>query len=210
METQAASPRLPGRASTGLLIEFLEVAISVILYERRIYPESIFAARRAFGVPVKVSRHPEVNAYVSGALRGVAPLLDEGAVARVVVAVVDEGGEPLERFVFALAPRGPDSDPDADAVEATEYAMRALLANLALAGARLPEPREDASFRILVETRDDAARAVLPFLAAPEAAYVDASRDVGAGPVAGAAVVPVRRVATALVDFALHVEVGAG
>ena len=72
-------------ANCELLTEFLEVAIHVILCERRVYPEAIFTSQRAFGVPVKMSRHPEVNDYISTALRDARPLLDADAVENVVL-----------------------------------------------------------------------------------------------------------------------------
>ena len=65
-----------------LLTEFLEVAIHVILFERRVYPEDIFTRQRAFGVPVTMSRHPEVNAYIKKVLGDARPLFDARLPAR--------------------------------------------------------------------------------------------------------------------------------
>ena len=192
-------------ANCELLTEFLEVAIHVILCERRVYPEAIFTSQRAFGVPVKMSRHPEVNDYISTALRDARPLLDADAVENVVVVVADGRGATVERFVFALG--GPRADAacrvDVDAVEATEYAMRGLLAKLALAGTQLPPPPPNAAFRLLLETRD-APDVVAPFVAAPACGYVDSGGQNGR--VDGATVVPVRTVETPLAAFSLHVE----
>ena len=195
-------------ANCELLTEFLEVAIHVILCERRVYPEAIFTSQRAFGVPVKMSRHPEVNDYISTALRDARPLLDADAVENVVVVVADGRGATAERFVFALAPKGDAAcRVDVDAVEATEYAMRGLLAKLALAGTQLPPPPRDAAFRLLLETRD-APDVVAPFVAAPACGYVDSGG--GQSRVDSATVVPVRTVETPLAAFSLHVECHGG
>ncbi|KAH8076105.1 hypothetical protein JL721_90 [Aureococcus anophagefferens] len=168
-----------------LLTEFLEVAIHVILFERKVYPEDIFTRQRAFGVPVTMSRHPDVNAYIKKVLGDARPLFDARAVESLVVAVTDGGGEPRERFVFDVG-LGGGAAPSPEAVEATEYAMRALLAKLA-------DPR-----------------VVAPFAASPESGYVDARRDAAAAPLGpGFDVVPVRDVATPLAEFALRVEVAA-
>ena len=201
-------PRL--KASTELLVEFLDVAIQVILYERGIYPESIFSSQRAFGVPVKMSRHPEVNDYIRSCLRDATPLIDAGAVENIVVVIIDGYMRVAERFVFGVSRRGRDETPDPEAVEATEYAMRALLTKLALSSTSLPPVCEDATFRLLIETRADAdgTAATLIETAAsdPSSGYVRADQEVCASPVEDATVVPVRKVATPLVDFSLNVE----
>lgn len=191
-----------------LLIEFLEVVIHVILFERKVYPEDIFTRQRAFGVPVTMSRHPEVNAYIKKVLGDARPLFDARAVESLVVAVTDGGGEPRERFVFDVGPGG-GAAPSPEAVEATEYAMRALLAKLAVARGHLPPPRPDAEFRLFLHTRENP-RVVAPFAASPESGYVDARRDAAAAPLGpGFGVVPVRDVATPLAEFSLRVEVAA-
>ncbi|CAN0564148.1 unnamed protein product, partial [Ectocarpus sp. 12 AP-2014] len=47
------------------LVEFLEAATHSLLHSRRAYPQDIFERRRKYGVPVWMSRHPELNAYIS-------------------------------------------------------------------------------------------------------------------------------------------------
>mmetsp|Transcript_27882 Transcript_27882/g.83676 ORF Transcript_27882/g.83676 Transcript_27882/m.83676 type:complete len:207 (-) Transcript_27882:43-663(-) len=193
-------------------VEFLEVAVHAICKERRVYEPSIYGSRRCFGVPVPHARHPDVATYVKESLDALKPLLEADAVDAVAVAVVDPRGEPLERFVFRFAPfpqRG-GGPVDAEAIEATEYALRALLAKLSLLESRLPDAEgRDVEWRLLVETRADRGDAVGPYLADPRGSgYVDCGGAACARGFADPSVVPVRAVATPLAHFELYVECG--
>ena len=195
------------------LCDFLEVATHTILKERNLYPAEIFSDRRCFGVPVSIARHPEVEAYVKKTLKAIEPLLAAGSVEAVVIAVTDgTHGEPVEKFVFRVDPTGPPPSDAvggphdvADAVESTEYSLRALLARLALLDTKLPPVREDAAWRLLLWMREgyDASQ----ILADPAAArLVDATRDLSASAIKDASLVPVKTVATPLAHFELYVE----
>ena len=195
------------------LCDFLEVATHTILKERNLYPAEIFSDRRCFGVPVSMARHPEVEAYVKKTLKAVEPLLASGSVEAVVIAVTDgTHGEPVEKFVFRVDPTGPPPSDAvggphdvADAVESTEYSLRALLARLALLETKLPPVREDAAWRLLLWMREgyDASQ----ILADPAAArLVDATRDLVSSKIRDASLVPVKTVATPLAHFELYVE----
>ena len=47
-----------------VFIEFVEVLIHQVIYLMKIYPDSIYLARRKFNIPVKMSNHPWVNNYI--------------------------------------------------------------------------------------------------------------------------------------------------
>ncbi|CAG8638948.1 5456_t:CDS:2 [Acaulospora colombiana] len=49
----------------------LEVCIHTILFVRRIYPTELFAKRKIYDAPVYQSRHPDLNKYISGAVKSV-------------------------------------------------------------------------------------------------------------------------------------------
>lgn len=51
-----------------VILDFLNVAIHQILFLRDIYPEEVFASAKQYGVPVKMSRHPELNQYIAESL----------------------------------------------------------------------------------------------------------------------------------------------
>ena len=50
------------------LLDFLEVAIHQYLFVRRVYPATLFDRRRLFAMPVLMSRHPALSAYIARAL----------------------------------------------------------------------------------------------------------------------------------------------
>ena len=82
-----------------VFIEFLEVAIHAILRERKCYPESVFAPRRAFGAVAPRAQHKEVSDYIRKSLDDLAPLLRADAVEKVVVRVGAVGtGADCSRF----------------------------------------------------------------------------------------------------------------
>lgn len=82
------------------LLKFLEVSIHTILFVRRIYPTELFARRKKYDAPVYQSRHPDLNSYISGAVKAVGEELVRGTVQRVVVVIRDRDNVALERFVF--------------------------------------------------------------------------------------------------------------
>lgn len=53
------------QAKADLLADFLEVAVHLILYARNVYPPTIFERKKKYDVPVRLSRHPELNKYIS-------------------------------------------------------------------------------------------------------------------------------------------------
>ena len=213
-ETYAIKGQMADAATRARhLCDFLEVATHTILKERNLYPAEIFSDKRCFGVPVSIARHPEVETYIKKTLRAVEPLLASGSVEAVVIAVMDgTHGEPVEKFVFRVDPTGPPPSDAvggphdvADAVESTEYSLRALLARLALLETKLPPVREDAAWRLLLWMREgyDASQ----ILADPAAArLVDATRDLSAAQIKDSSLVPVKTVATPLAHFELYVE----
>lgn len=78
----------------------LEVTLHTLLCVRGVYPPSTFARRRAHGVPVYQSRHPEVRAYIANAVKALSEELEKGLLRRVTVVVKAMDGLPLERFII--------------------------------------------------------------------------------------------------------------
>eukprot|EP00611_Tribonema_gayanum_P026878 TRINITY_DN64_c3_g1_i2.p2 TRINITY_DN64_c3_g1~~TRINITY_DN64_c3_g1_i2.p2 ORF type:complete len:175 (+),score=32.34 TRINITY_DN64_c3_g1_i2:1014-1538(+) len=73
---------------------------------------AMFERRRAYEVPVWMSRHPELNEYIAQALANARPLLVECLLHRVYLCFKRENGAIEESFVFELqesgdAPAGP-------------------------------------------------------------------------------------------------------
>ncbi|KAG9020328.1 hypothetical protein FS842_007407, partial [Serendipita sp. 407] len=109
------------------MLKFLEVSIHTILFVRRVYPSELFARRKKYDAPVYQSRHPDLNKYISDAVKAVgdeltrvggllsflsygrnrinslsySPLItQQGSVERVVIVIRDKDGVAMERFMF--------------------------------------------------------------------------------------------------------------
>ena len=85
------------------LTYFLTVAIHTILAERNCYPIASFMVVRAYNLPVRQSRHPDVCAWIQSAVTAVRTELLKGTVAGIVLALAHpDTSEILERYVFDL------------------------------------------------------------------------------------------------------------
>ncbi|EWM23863.1 mad2 mitotic arrest deficient-like 2 [Nannochloropsis gaditana] len=98
----------PLQEATAVLLEFLEVAVHQVLYNRGVYPPAIFERRRKYDVPVFMSRHPDLNLYIHEVLHAAGAMFMEGSVDKVIVTLYgsrsdQEGHAPLESFAFELA-----------------------------------------------------------------------------------------------------------
>ena len=69
---------------------FLTIALHTLLYHRSLYPEGTFLAARAYGLPVRQSRHEGVCRWVADAVDAVVAQLREAAVERVVFVVYEK------------------------------------------------------------------------------------------------------------------------
>lgn len=72
-----------------VIADFLEVCIHTILYSRDVYPAAIFEAASRFGKTVRISRHPELNDYISRVIKSIHSWLRPGALHKVVVVLYD-------------------------------------------------------------------------------------------------------------------------
>ena len=65
------SAAAPSRDSLlDVLLEFLEAVVHQILFVRELYSPELFERQRLYGIAVRRSRHPELNAYVADAVAG--------------------------------------------------------------------------------------------------------------------------------------------
>ncbi|CAM9202921.1 unnamed protein product [Hapterophycus canaliculatus] len=93
-------------AVVDIVVEFLEAAIHTLLQARRAYPQDIFERRRKYGVPVWMSRHPELNSYIYQVLIRTKSLMERGVVRKVLVCFFQEAEHvdqvPVEKFAFDI------------------------------------------------------------------------------------------------------------
>ncbi|KAL2499165.1 DNA polymerase zeta processivity subunit [Abeliophyllum distichum] len=92
----------PQGESARILVEFLEVAITSIVFLKGIYPSGAFERRRYMNLVVHKARHPELNEYIHSAVNGLLPFIQKGMVERVAVIFFKDDKVPIERFVFKL------------------------------------------------------------------------------------------------------------
>lgn len=85
-----------------VLVEFLEVAVSCIVFLKGFYHPGAFERRRYMNVVVHKARHPKLSSYIHSATVGLFPYIQKGLVERVVVIFYDKDHIAIERFVFKL------------------------------------------------------------------------------------------------------------
>ncbi|KAJ6301160.1 hypothetical protein OIU77_015467 [Salix suchowensis] len=86
-----------------ILVEFLEVAITSVVFLKGVYPSDAFERRRYMNVVVQRARHPQLRDYIHSAVSGLLPFIEKGLVERVAVIFFNTDNIPLERFIFKLA-----------------------------------------------------------------------------------------------------------
>lgn len=85
----------------NLTCEFLETWFHQILYQREIYPRSIFELYKKFGIPVRIAEAPQVRDYLATFVKTCYPFFEKGDIKFVSLTII-ENGEPVEKFVFEI------------------------------------------------------------------------------------------------------------
>ncbi|XP_028799568.1 DNA polymerase zeta processivity subunit isoform X1 [Neltuma alba] len=93
----------PQGRTARVLVEFLEVAITAVVFLKGVYPSGAFERTRYMNVVVQKARHPQLRYYIHAAVSGLLPFLQQGMVERVAVIFYKADDVPLEKFVFKLA-----------------------------------------------------------------------------------------------------------
>ncbi|KAK9275499.1 hypothetical protein L1049_022766 [Liquidambar formosana] len=92
----------PQGETARILVEFLEVAITSIVFLKGVYPPGAFERRRYMNVVVQRARHPQLREYIHSAVTGLLPFIQKGLVERVAVIFFDINNIPVERFIVKL------------------------------------------------------------------------------------------------------------
>uniref|UniRef100_A0A7C8YT24 HORMA domain-containing protein n=1 Tax=Opuntia streptacantha TaxID=393608 RepID=A0A7C8YT24_OPUST len=87
---------------THILLDFLEVAITSVVFHKGIYPSGAFERRRYMNLVVHKAKHPELHDYIHSAVNGLFSFVEKGLVDRVAVIFFGSDGTPLERYIFKL------------------------------------------------------------------------------------------------------------
>uniref|UniRef100_F6H4T8 HORMA domain-containing protein n=1 Tax=Vitis vinifera TaxID=29760 RepID=F6H4T8_VITVI len=118
----------PQNETARILVEFLEVAITSIVFLKGIYPSGAFERRRYMNAVVQRARHPQLRDYIHSAVSGLLPFIQKGLVERVAVIFFNVDNIPIERFIFKLAV---NQSYDSKVEEAAlEFSLRSFLIKL--------------------------------------------------------------------------------
>ncbi|KAK1435557.1 hypothetical protein QVD17_01323 [Tagetes erecta] len=92
----------PQRVKSLFLAEFLQVAITSIVFLKGIYPIGAFERRRYMNLVVHRARHPQLHRYIHDSLNALVPYFEQGMIERVVVILFNNDKVPVEKFVFKI------------------------------------------------------------------------------------------------------------
>ncbi|KAK7324361.1 hypothetical protein VNO77_27894 [Canavalia gladiata] len=93
----------PQGQTARVLVEFLEVAITAVVFLKGVYPSGAFERRRYMNVVVQRARHPQLRYYIHATVSGLLPFIQKGMVERIAVIFFNADSVPLEKFVFKVA-----------------------------------------------------------------------------------------------------------
>ncbi|KAL8226420.1 hypothetical protein R6Q57_016252 [Mikania cordata] len=118
----------PERDKSLLLVEFLEVAITSIVFLKGIYPIGAFERRRYMNLVVHNARHPQLHRYIHDSLNALIPYFQQGMIERVAVIFFKNDDKiPMEKFVLKInVNQSTNMEEDAD----LEASLRSFLIKL--------------------------------------------------------------------------------
>ncbi|XP_059147343.1 mitotic spindle assembly checkpoint protein MAD2B-like [Physella acuta] len=150
-----------GKVVRDVLVEFVEVAIHSILYNRELYPQGAFEKRVKYNVPVQMCLHPDVCEYIGHLSESLLALLSEGRVNKISVVILHPDTQaPIERYVLEIGDlknQWSESDPY---LLHTEQALRGFLLKLNISDALLQPAPKEATWTVHVHTKASTLAAV--------------------------------------------------
>ncbi|GMG99331.1 hypothetical protein Nepgr_001171 [Nepenthes gracilis] len=120
----------PQGEAARILVNFLEVSITSIVFLKGVYPSGAFERGRYMNLVVHKAIHPDLRQYIHSAVNGLFPFVEKGLVERVAVIFSNSDNLPLEKFIFKLQV----NQSYASEVEETqfEYYLRSFLVKLSV------------------------------------------------------------------------------
>ncbi|XP_021886837.1 DNA polymerase zeta processivity subunit-like [Carica papaya] len=67
----------PQGDTARVLVEFLEVAVTSIVFLKGVYPAGAFERRRYMNLVVQRARHPELRDYIHSSINGLLPFIQK-------------------------------------------------------------------------------------------------------------------------------------
>merc|ERR1712130_320245 len=90
---QLTKNKITLRGSTAIVSEFFGYAINSILYQRAIYPEEHFEAKKKYNLQIMVTKNNDLRAYLNKILQQMQQWLIKGNIRKfvLVIASIDDG-----------------------------------------------------------------------------------------------------------------------
>mmetsp|Transcript_22712 Transcript_22712/g.58453 ORF Transcript_22712/g.58453 Transcript_22712/m.58453 type:complete len:208 (+) Transcript_22712:54-677(+) len=145
---------------------YLDAAMNATLHTRGVYPAEVFETRKFLNLPIRVSRHPELTAYLRKAVASVGEAMKTGTVDSVILELLapnDDypaaGPQAFEQHVFEVRRLAASLSAAAsdDELDELERGLRASLAQINQLDQRLEPVPHDTTFAILINCSDAAA-----------------------------------------------------
>ncbi|KAG5897135.1 hypothetical protein JTB14_025088 [Gonioctena quinquepunctata] len=133
-----------------ILCEFFEVLVHNIVFLRKIYPETIFARKKKYGIPVHQCIHPDVNEYVNQCLQAVRFHSRKNQLTRLFVCFY-KNEHICERYCFDILKLKNTAEGDSFLVE-LEQSIRNFILKLHTAQEYLEDLPDDSTFSISLQT----------------------------------------------------------
>lgn len=92
----------PQGETARILAEFLEVAITSVVFLKGLYPTGAFERRRYMNLVVQRARHPQLRDYIHSSVGSLLLFIQKGLVERVAVIFFNANNVPVERYVFKI------------------------------------------------------------------------------------------------------------
>lgn len=146
-----------------LLMSYLDAALNATLHVRGVYPAEVFETRKFLNLPVRVSRHPALTAYLRKAVASVGEAMRMGIVDGIVLELLARSHDlpsaeprPFEQHIFEVKRRAASlgNSVTDDELDQLERGLRASLAQIAQLDQRLPTVPVDTTFAILLHCSD--------------------------------------------------------
>ena len=139
--------------SSGLICEFLEVAIHQILHSRSVYPKQVFVRKKKYHVPVYMSCNTEVNSYITSVLLSMKDFIKEKCIRQIIVNIKQQR-KIVEKFVFELNHLNVICGLDDELLINLEQSLRGILLKLTTCTTVLKaisdEEKESRTFEVLI------------------------------------------------------------
>ena len=91
------------QGSVTVVVDYFEVAMAMILYQRNIYPQEMFVMVKKYGINVLKVEDPSLTKYMNSVLMKVKEWIEVGNFKKLVIALINEhSGETVEKWEFGV------------------------------------------------------------------------------------------------------------